>query len=268
MNPCPSVLETAALPTELFPSFNYINNMNSHYYKYYNEIKNRFTLIIFCWIFCFCVCYGNKEVLLFLIAESSNTFGSTSQTNYFIFTNITEVFEVYIKLAVFISNQIIMNVIIYQILMFLSLGLYNFEFAKLKVAFQFFLVTWVISSLFLYKILVPLSWSFFLSFQENADLNGSLSLFFEAKLNEYLDYFINLYFLALLNCQFLTLLLLILINLNDHSIKIKRLRKLFYFIFVVFSTVMTPPDVFSQMIVSCSLIILYEISLFIKFVMD
>lgn len=245
-----------------------MTKMNSPYYNYYTELKNRFALTIFCWTFCFGVCYINKEVLLFSIAESNVSFGPTTQADYFIFTSITEVFEVYIKLAVFISNQIVMNVIIYQMLMFVSLGLYNFEFTRLKTGAQFFFITWIVSSLFLYKVLVPLSWNFFLGFQGSTNTSSSLSLFFEAKLNEYLDYFINLYFLALLNCQFLTFLLLILTNLSEQSIKIKRLRKLFYLLFVVFSTIMTPPDIFSQIIISFSFILLYEAFLLGKFVID
>ena len=240
--------------------------MISNYYKYYAEIKNRLILIVICWLFCFSVCYTNKEVLLFLIAESNKSINAIEQTNYFIFTNITEVLNVYIELTFFISNQILMIALIYQIFMFISLGLYGFEFDRLKMTIQLFLITWVISSILLYVIIIPFSWDFFLSFQETLGYNKQLPLFFEARLNEYLTYFINLYYLSLLNCQFLALIILILTSLSNQPNKIKTLRRLFYIIFIIFSTIITPPDIISQLIISCSLISLYELFLILKII--
>ena len=240
--------------------------MISNYYKYYAEIKNRLILIVICWLFCFSVCYTNKEVLLFLIAESNKSINAIEQTNYFIFTNITEVLNVYIELTFFISNQILMIALIYQIFMFISLGLYGFEFDRLKMTIQLFLITWVISSILLYVIIIPFSWDFFLSFQETLGYNKQLPLFFEARLNEYLTYFINLYYLSLLNCQFLALIILILTSLSNQPNKIKTLRRLFYIIFIIFSTIITTPDIISQLIISCSFISLYELFLILKII--
>lgn len=240
--------------------------MISNYYKYYDEIKNRLTLIIICWVFCFSVCYNNKEIILFLIAESNKSIHTVEQTNYFIFTNITEVLNVYIELTLFISNQIITIALLYQIFMFISLGLYNFEFNRLKLAFQLFLVTWIISSILLYIIIIPFSWNFFLSFHKTLGYKNQLPLFFEARLSEYVTYFINLYYLSLVNCQFLALIIFILTSLSSQPSKIKTLRKLFYIIFVIFSTIITPPDIISQLIISCSLIVLYELFLVGKIV--
>ena len=240
--------------------------MISNYYKYYEEIKNRLILIVICWLFCFSMCYTNKEVLLFLIAESNKSLTTIEQTNYFIFTNITEVLNVYIELTFFISNQILIIALIYQIFMFISLGLYHFEFNRLKMALQLFLATWIISSILLYVIIVPFSWNFFLSFHETLGYKNQLPLFFEARLSEYLTYFINLYYLSLLNCQFLALIIFILTSLSNQPNKIKNLRRLFYIVFIVFSTIITPPDIISQLIISCSLVSLYELFLIVKIV--
>lgn len=238
--------------------------MLTSYYKYYREIKNRFILTALCWGFSFSVCYINKDILLFTITESNVNFSTTDQGNYFIFTNVTEVLGVYMELAIFLSNQIILIIVLYHFFMFISLGLYHFEFIKLKKAFQIFLLTWLLSSIFLYTLLVPLSWNFFLSFQSAGETITQLPLFFEAKLNEYLTYFINLYYISLLNAQFLTIMITFLTSISDRLKEIRTFRKLFYFIFIIFSTLITPPDVFSQAILSLSLIIFYEVLLFLK----
>ena len=238
--------------------------MTSNYIKYYKEIKNRFVLVLFAWLFCLSTCYCYKETILFILVNSNNSFLELDNKPYFIFTNVTEIFYVYLELLLFISNQIAIIMLLYQILMFLSLGLYQFEFMKLKLTFQIFIISWILSSILLFKLIVPFSWNFFLSFQESSTNTQSISLFFEAKLNEYLQYFINLYYVCLASCQFLAILVIVLTNLSEKLKKTKTFRKLFYLIFVVFSTIITPPDILSQICISGILILVYELLIFLK----
>ena len=197
-----------------------------------------------------------------MLINSNSFFDSSS---YFIFTNVTEVFYVYIELSLFVANQVAILMLFYQILMFLSLGLYQFEFIKLKLAFQVFIISWLISVILLYKLIIPFSWNFFLSFQQNSNsICHSVSFFFEAKITEYFQYFISLYYICLLNCQFLAALTFFLINISEKLGKTKTFRKLFYLIFVIFSTIITPPDIISQVFISFFLIIIYECLVFLQ----
>ena len=236
--------------------------MNSSYYKYYIETKNRFLIVFFTWSFALTTCYLYKEILLFILINSNRAFDSSS---YFIFTNVTEIFYIYIELSLFLANQIGILMLLYQTLMFLSLGLYQFEFKKLKLTFQVFIISWLVSVILLYKFIIPFSWDFFLNFQYNSNnLYYSVSFFFEAKITEYFQYFISLYYICLLSCQFLAGLTFFFMNLDEKLKKIKIFRKLFYLIFVVFSTIITPPDVVSQIFVSVFLIIIYELLVFLQ----
>jgi sec-independent protein translocase protein TatC len=238
--------------------------MTFNYRKYYKEIKNRVTLIFFAWVFSLNTCYYYKEVILFILINSSSLFLNSNEKPYFIFTNITEVFYVYLELILFISNQITIVLLIYQILMFLSLGLYKLELKKIKSLFQIFLLTWIAALFLLFNFIVPLTWKFFLSFQEGSTNNQLISFFFEAKLNEYFNYFVSLYYVCLINCQFLVLLLITLNSMNNKLKETKTFRKLFYLIFVIFSTIVTPPDVSSQICISGILIVIYECMILIK----
>jgi len=47
---------------------------------------------------------------------------------------------------------------------------------------------------------------------------------------------------------------------------VKTFRKLFYLIFILFSTITTPPDIFSQILVSSSLIVIYEFLIFSRYI--
>jgi sec-independent protein translocase protein TatC len=149
--------------------------------------------------------------------------------------------------------------------MFLALGLYHSEYKRLQSAFKIFTIAWLCSIILLKEFLIPFSWSFFLSFQETKNTLQPVSFFFEARIVEYLNYFTNLYYICLINCQILALLTLTLNQLSETAGTIKTFRKLFYFIFIIFSTITTPPDVVSQIIMSFCLIIVYELLIFLKY---
>ena len=235
------------------------------YYKYYLEIKNRILLIFVTWVSLVATCYFLKEPLLFIVIDSNKYYSQLSSFSYFIFTDVGEIFYVYLKLVFFITNQITGLMIFYHSLMFFALGLYNSEYLRCQSAFKLFVTAWLFSILFLKEFVMPFSWAFFLSFQDTNSNLQTTSFFFEARISQYLEYFINLYYICLVNCEILALLTLVINNISGHTKKVKSFRKLFYFVFIVFSTVATPPDIISQIFMSFSLIIIYELLIFVKY---
>lgn len=232
-------------------------------YQYYLEIKNRSILLLFTWVSLLIVCYDFKEPLLFTFIDSNKYYNNMP---YFIFTNVDEIFYVYLRLIIFIANQITIIMALYHGLMFLTLGLYYSEYKQLKLILKIFIITWLCSIILLRKVIMPFSWSFFLSFQETNNHLQPASFFFEARILEYFDYFTNFYYLCVMNCQLLTLSVLFLNKISKETGTIKTFRKLFYLVFILFSTITTPPDIFSQIIMSTSLILIYEILVFLKYI--
>jgi len=235
-------------------------------YKYYLEIKNRIILLLFTWASLLAVCYCLKEPLLFTFIDSNKYYNNLNDAPYFIFTNVDEIFYVYLHLVIFIANQVTGLMLLYHSLMFLTLGLYYSEFIQLKSVVKIFIITWFCSIVLLKKFVVPFSWSFFLSFQETSSHLQPASFFFEARILEYFNYFTSFYYICVVNCQLLALSIMFLDNVSKTVGTIKTFRKLFYLIFIVFSTITTPPDIFSQIVVSFSLIIIYELLIFLKYV--
>ena len=232
-------------------------------YQYYLEIKNRILLLLFTWASLLIICYYFKEPLLFTFIDSNKYYNTVP---YFIFTNVDEIFYVYLRLIFFVANQITFVVGLYHGLMFLTLGLYHSEYTQLKSIVKIFIITWLCSIILLKKIVVPFSWSFFLSFQETNNHLQPASFFFEARILEYFNYFTNFYYICVANCQLLALTILFLNNVSEKAGTVKTFRKLFYLIFILFSTITTPPDVLSQVIMSSSLILVYELLIFIKYI--
>ena len=208
-------------------------------------------------MFTLLICYFYKEIVLFALINSSNY-----AEQHFIFTDIGEIFYVYLQLTFFVTNQVTLIVLFYHTLIFLASGLYKSEYEKLQLAFTLCIFSWILSILLLNNIIIPVSWEFFLSFQET----DGLTFFFEAKIVEYLNYFTNLYYICFLNCQLLAVITLLLNNYSRNMNSARKFRKLFYMIFVIFSTLTTPPDIISQILMSVSLITFYEILLFLNIV--
>lgn len=230
-------------------------------FSYFIEIKNRSILLLISWISTFCICYSYKEILLFLFIKPSLKL-YTFKNLYFITTNITEIFNTYINLASFISNQIFLFYVLYNIINFFISGLYKFEKNNLKQTIYIFLFFWILSCISLYYLIFPFSWNFFLNFQQNL-YHHHLQLHFEAKLSEYLNFFFILFKLSNLNSQILTLLFIYINNINNNLIIIKKYKKIIYFFIFITATIITPPDIFSQLFLGIFILFFYEIIIFL-----
>lgn len=230
---------------------------------YLLEIKNRLILTFLTWLSIITVSYLYKETLLFLILQQNRLFesGNNPHSFYFIFTNVTEIFSVYIQLIIFLSTQIVSIYFIYHCFNFLSLALFKWEYSIVAFFFKVSFFIWCLSVILTNYALIPLTWDFFFSFQKLAS-DKFISLHFEAKLNEYLDFYVSLYYLCVLYCQIFTIIIFFLSFINSHFITIKKFRKLYYYIFVLFSTIISPPDIISQILISFLLIFSYEILVF------
>lgn len=214
------------------------------------------------WISAILVSYCFKEVLLFTVVKHNMyVSNSTLDMFYFIFTDVTEVFSVYITLIFFLSNQIIILFTLYHLLMFVALGLYKSEYNSVMFVSKTSMFFFFFSVIVFNKILFPFSWDFFLNFQNFAVLK-SLTLHFEAKLSEYLTFYMMFYHICIFYFQTFVILILFFDYVKNELNVIRRLRKVFYYSFVIFSTLITPPDVFSQFLLSVSIVFSYEILIF------
>ena len=226
--------------------------------KYLTEIKNRVFLILFSYLFTILICYFYKETVLFLSIKPSLSLINKSSF-YFISTNLTEIFTTYIQLSCFVSNQFLIFFILYHILFFLAPGLYDFEYKNIKSVLLVVLCSWLVGFMILNFLILPRTWEFFMSFQNTANNNQAINLYFEAKIIEYVDFYINIYFICVLSCQFFCVLYILLEILPDKVKFIKKFRKSLYLIFFIIATLITPPDVISQILIALSFIMIYEI---------
>jgi sec-independent protein translocase protein TatC len=226
---------------------------------YFLEARNRLFFVIVSFSSSIIVTYSHKETLLFLLIKPHQKINLAFV--YFIFTDVTEVFLVYIHLINFISLQFLFLYFIYYCFTFLIPALSKKEYYFLSVFLKIGLVVWGFSAILFNYFVIPLTWGFFFSFQDIIS-NKLIHLHFEAKLNEYLNFYTSLYYICVFYCQIFTVLFFVLGYFEDSVKIIRKSRKLYYYFFIIFSTITTPPDVFSQVFISVGLVIVYEVFIF------
>ena len=230
------------------------------FYIFLTEIKNRIILIIYCWLCCLLVCYIFKDNLLYILIKP-NLIIYVEKRFYFIFTDLSEPFYTYLKLILFISNQCLYIYVLYNTIMFVLPALYSYEYYILVNKILTINTIIIISIIILYKIILPWSGYFFLSIQQNKNF----MFYFEAKLNDYLEYIINIYhiFMSYI-CILIILIYLTILKYSRETVytQIKKYRKFIYLILILFSSIITPPDVLSQLLMSLLNITIFEINMY------
>ena len=233
------------------------------FYNFFYELQIRILLLILSSCITLITSYLYKDVIIFNLVKPYLIINKMSSF-YFIFTDITEVFSTYLYLCSFITIQSVFFLGIYHISVFLTPGLFLFESQLLKNLIRFNFMGWFCLIIILHKYIIPISCKFFITFQ-NTLSNDSINFYFEAKINEFLTFYITLYYLLFLILQFFIFIYLILTKYIKILQEIKGFRKNFYFLFFILATLITPPDVLSQLIVCFTIISFYESLKFLSF---
>ena len=97
-----------------------------------------------------------------------------------------------------------------------------------------------------------------MTFSHNLENTLSFNFFFETKLKEYLSFYFNFFLINFITGQLLLLFILNWKFFFKTNNSIKKFKKTVYLFLIIFSTIMTPPDVLSQVLISFINIIIFE----------
>lgn len=200
-----------------------------------------------------------RDIYGYLVKPLAEAMGPNG-TQRLIYTDLTEAFFTYLKVAMFAGGFLSFPFFILQIWLFIAPGLYPKE----KKSIIPFLIAspslFILGGALVYYIVLPLAWNFFLSFQSSAD-QTVLPIQLEAKVGDYLNLVMVLMF-AFGLCFQLPVIMAFLARLKMVSAKtlVSKRRYAIVGIFVV-AAILTPPDVISQFSLAIPLLGLYEISI-------
>lgn len=229
------------------------------------KVKNYLKELHYRFIFCMLCCLLNA-ITLYLYKEQLFYFLGNYQTSKFpsfLATNLPEVFFASLKLTIFLGFYISLPVICINIWLFVKPALYKHEAKKVKLLLRLTAFLYTTTLLFTLVVILPSCWKFFTSFEVKSEIIG-MSIHLEARLNEYLNFIFEIFFsLCILSYSFL--IFFFFIRKYTLTLCIKY-RKLLFFAFLCIATIITPPDIFSQIFVTLLLIISYEIFLLSLFI--
>lgn len=218
------------------------------------ELKLRFYYIIFTFLITFITCYFFCDNILYILTHSLFKYMKSQR---FIYTNLIEIFNINIKVSLTLAFILIIFIVLIHIYFYFFNALYKFEqvlFKKLLTC-NIIIIT-VIITVFYYYI-VPYSWTFFLYYENNL----LFPLHFEAKLTNYLNFLLIILLNIFIIFESIFLFISLFIINNKISLNFLRKRKFIYTIFLLLGTLLTPPDVLSQILFLIISIIFYEIFL-------
>lgn len=219
-----------------------------------SELRNRLLVTVVAFGVALVFTYSFKEQIFAILMRPF--IAVMPKGSSFIFISVTEAFMAYFKLSLVTAVFVASPVILYELWMFVSPGLYEKEKRYVFPFITFGSALFVAGILFCYFLVMPFLFRFFVGF-------GSDFVLPMPSLKEYIGLAIRL--LIMFGVMFeipLLVYYLAKIGVIKYDTLARKRRYAILGIFVV-SAVITPPDVASQMLVVVPLYGLYEVSVVI-----
>jgi sec-independent protein translocase protein TatC len=217
------------------------------------ELTYKFIYSILLFFITAIFCYWNIDSILYLLSKYLLT---EIQSHRFLFNNLIQIFYIHLKLAFFFSIILSVPFIFFNYISFFLSSFFKKEAYFYGILSLVFIIIYYLNIYFISNSIIPNFLNFFLYFENN---NAFFPLHFEAKFEDYfsliLSLYINFYIILLL-----PLITYMFIKLN--FIKISNIilfKKYIYIFFLFLSILLSPPDLFNQIIILSFNIIIFEI---------
>jgi sec-independent protein translocase protein TatC len=233
------------------------------YSKYLIEIKTRIILLITIWICLIIIYWLYKDTIIYILMKPCINIKIQDSKQYFIYTNVNELFKYYFKNSVLLTNISIIPLLILELIIFLNPSFYYKEYDRNNKLYSVLIIICITNIILVNKIIIPITWNFFLSFSNN----NYTQFFFEAKIIEYFEMIYNLYYIT-------SVIILVFVSICYYTIKYRKIinnkRKYIYLFLFTLASIITPPDVSSQLLLGTLFIVMFEtlsiIVLFVKMI--
>ena len=227
------------------------------------ELRSRLIRSIIAFVIAMMICFGFAEPLFdFLAQPIKHSMEKAGHDPELIFTGAHKVFFTYVQLSMFGGFFFAFPIIANELWRFVAPGLYKNE----QKAFLPFLIAtpvlFVLGSAFAYYAALPLAFDFFLSFEKTPDASGEgIKIAFLGTVDEYLG--LTMKFILAFGAAFqLPVALTLMAKAGLVSSQWLRANRKYTIVgMLVAAALVTPPDVFSMMLMFGVVYSLYEVSI-------
>jgi sec-independent protein translocase protein TatC len=230
---------------------------------HFNELKISFLLYFITFLFLFFLNYLYIDQIIYLLIKPII---QIKKTNHFILSTISEAFFVKTYCAFYITLIILIPFIFLHFWYILSEGLYKHENIFILKTFFIIIFVYILGFIFIYKLIIPNSWNFFI-YYEKTNNNFLYNIFLEPRLDKYINITLNILIYFNIFFQYPLILLVFLKKFIKHEFFIKY-RKILYTKILILATILSPPDIFSQIFLTLPTVFLFEfliiINIFLK----
>lgn len=230
------------------------NDSKMSFLEHLGELRKRiiFILIILTITSICGFCFADLLLNFFI-----KPFSATALEANIIGTAPAEAFLLRLKVSIFAGFILALPFIFYHLWAFIAPGLYASE-KKLSLVFIFFTtLLFILGATFSYYLVLPYAFQFFISEYH------SLAITPQIKVSELISFILNilLVFGVIFDIPIISFLLAR-VGILTPSFLIKWFRPAIVTVFVV-AAVLTPPDIFTQLLMAIPLLLLYGISILI-----
>ena len=212
---------------------------------HYKEFKFLLSYYLLSAILSFLVAWNFKHKLILLITLP---IWKTLNLINFIYTQPSEAFFAFFNSCLFISILINLPYLVWNFYIFLKPGLYEYEDKNLKILILKFIFCLFLGMYVIHQFINPVLYTFFSNFQ-------SEELHHMPKIAELITYNLKLINILVILPTFWFLPYYV----NFYAKK----RDKIYFFYLILASLITPPDVISQIIITSGLILISELIIFI-----
>ena len=231
---------------------------------YFKELFLRFKYVCLSFFLTFFCLFIYKDFLLVLMSFpllQNYTENDPEVFGKFIFTHPAELLKVQLFVSLIFSFLYLVPYISWTFLEFFKSSFYSNEYKRVKSLLLGILTFFLISNITINLILFPNIWNFFANFNMTENNNQTLNLFFELRIAEYIKFLTDFTYLSNFFLILITFIVLIIKNFGISTLL--NWKRLFILLNIVFATLLSPPDVYSQLILLFFLSLILELCIII-----